>query len=331
MQLIEDNDTRWNSFFLAIGRAINVRERIVEFCYANGATASERRLEDDTLSRCEWDQLERTYTLLEDFYATTMVNEGQRKTFLHDWFPSLHVLFNDIDTQYESFKRERGYEDLARSCEAAWLKCEKYYIATDQSPLIYAATMLCPWYKLAWFEQEWTDSTQASWVSSVRGYVEDLWVSEYKPAAAKPVFATPPSSSFAARDSAFARQAEAKRLKLTHTMTSVDELTAYLALDPIPEDSMDPVQYWIERRYQFPNLSRLAFDTLAIPPMADDNERSFSSARDLITYRRNRLKDDIINASECLHNWYGRPQARARKADIDGSIRMSEEVAIEKH
>ena len=49
--------------------------------------------------------------------------------------------------------------------------------------------------------------------------------------------------------------------------------------------------------------------------MADDNERSFSSARDLITYRRNRLKEDIIEASECLHNWYGRREA---SVDVGG-------------
>ena len=42
-----------------------------------------------------------------------------------------------------------------------------------------------------------------------------------------------------ARDSPFARQAEAKRLKLTHSVASVDELTAYLALDPVDEDQGD--------------------------------------------------------------------------------------------
>ena len=80
--------------------------------------------------------MERLYTLLEDFYATTMVNEGHRKAFLFDWFPSLHVLLNEIDTHRNCFKRERRFEELAESCEAAWVKCEKYYINADESPLL---------------------------------------------------------------------------------------------------------------------------------------------------------------------------------------------------
>jgi hypothetical protein len=178
--------------------------------------------------------------------------------------------------------------------------------------------MLCAWYKLAWFEQEWTDNTQVGWVSNVRGYVEKLWQSEYKPSNVRPkpwVAAGLPSTF---RDSPFARQAEAKRLKLTHSPASVDELTAYLALNPIEEGAADPIQYWLERRFQFPNMSKLAFDTLAIPPMADDNERSISSAQDLISYHRSRLKEDIVEASECLYNWCGRPEANAsnRLSDV---------------
>lgn len=242
-------------------------------------------------------------------------------SYLYDRFRSLHVVLNEINTEHEYFKRENGYEELARSCQSAWAKCEKYYVSADKSPLIYAATMLCPWYKLAWFEQEWTDSSQSDWVSRVRGYVEKLWQSEYKPTnarAAPRALAKTPST---ARDLPFVRQVEAKHLELTHSVASVDELTAYLALDHVDEDVIDPIQYWLERRFQFPNISKLAFDTLAIPPMADDDERSFSSARDLITYRRDRLKEDIVGTSECFHNWYGRPEVTTRSRSGECTVK----------
>jgi hypothetical protein len=55
----------------------------------------------------------------------------------------------------------------------------------------------------------------------------------------------------------------------------------------------------------------MALDALAVPPMSDDCERLFSSAKLLLNDRRSRLQMDIIEASECLRAWYGRPERHA--------------------
>jgi hypothetical protein len=52
----------------------------------------------------------------------------------------------------------------------------------------------------------------------------------------------------------------------------------------------------------FPTLRLWAFDTLAIPAMSAEYERIFSSTEKLITPERNRLHEQIIEASECLKN-----------------------------
>jgi hypothetical protein len=44
--------------------------------------------------------------------------------------------------------------------------------------------------------------------------------------------------------------------------------------------------------------------------MSDAPERSFSAGRDLITYRRRCLHDDIIEACACLRSWYGNPESQ---------------------
>jgi hypothetical protein len=46
---------------------------------------------------------------------------------------------------------------------------------------------------------------------------------------------------------------------------------------------------------------------LAIPPTSDDCERSFSSGRDLVHYKRSRLLSDVTEACTCLRDWYGKP------------------------
>lgn len=49
--------------------------------------------------------------------------------------------------------------------------------------------------------------------------------------------------------------------------TTVDELEDYFKLSPEDFATCDPIQWWLGRRAQFPNLFRLARDILSIPGM----------------------------------------------------------------
>jgi hypothetical protein len=44
-------------------------------------------------------------------------------------------------------------------------------------------------------------------------------------------------------------------------------------------------------------------ELMGIPAMSDELERMFHSAKLLISDLRNRLADDVIQASECLKSW----------------------------
>ncbi|KAL6406437.1 hypothetical protein AUP68_09231 [Ilyonectria robusta] len=72
------------------------------------------------------------------------------------------------------------------------------------------------------------------------------------------------------------------------------------------------------------DLARMALDVLAVPPMSDECKHLFSSAKLLLTDCRLRLRMDIIEASECLRAWYGRPE---RKAFDNSSIGLMEDEA----
>jgi hypothetical protein len=129
------------------------------------------------------------------------------------------------------------------------------------------------------------------------------------------------------------RLREYKLLKVTGTSTStendtlVSEFNEYITSDPLPDPSyaggsfnsdilpFDCLQWWYNRRKQWLNLSRIAFDSLTVPLMSDNPERSFSSGRDMITYRRSQLTSDIIKACAFLRSAYGPPSK-----DRSGSI-----------
>jgi hypothetical protein len=52
----------------------------------------------------------------------------------------------------------------------------------------------------------------------------------------------------------------------------------------------------------------------AIPAMSAECERVFSSTKKLITPERNRLAEEIIEASERLKNWWEEPTAVGAEA-----------------
>jgi hypothetical protein len=66
------------------------------------------------------------------------------------------------------------------------------------------------------------------------------------------------------------------------------------------------ISWWNDVNTIFPSLHLYTFDTLAIPAMSAEYERVFSSAKNLNAPERNRLAEDIIEASECLKNWWDR-------------------------
>lgn len=100
-----------------------------------------------------------------------------------------------------------------------------------------------------------------------------------------------------------------KRLKLGPLHSPViDQFEQYITSDPLslPQDKkqhFDVIGYWLQHRVQQPELAQFALDVLSVLVMSDDNERSVSAAKDMITDRRNRLKADIIEACQCLKNW----------------------------
>ena len=123
-----------------------------------------------------------------------------------------------------------------------------------------------------------------------------------------------------------------KRVKLDHEASAddIDDFEEYLRTDLAPHSAaFDPIEYWLRRRQASPQLARFALDCLAIPPMSDDCERSFSSGRDLVHYKRSRLLSDVIEACTCLRDWYGKPTpktVRTKSAYENGSTTVYDQA-----
>lgn len=334
IKLIQDNSTRWNSFFMSIGRAINVRERIDRFCDSHVPTKGSKGVDKDRLGNSHWMQLQHLHDQLETFYEATLDIQG-RNAHLSDHFSSLDWLLQEIHAakqKYEELaedpanRRHRNeYRWLASCAECAWNKCEKYYNKADESAAYYASIVLNPTLKLELFRQWWyAHPEKGLWLELCRRMVKELWLEEYKGQYSKPAAALSDDNgpapqiidSVVKAKNAFTSLKAHKRLKLTNPMeiprAEFDELEQYLETNLVspPKEEykrFDCINYWIDRLTSSPDLARFALDMLAIPPMSDEAERVFSAAKILLSDRRSRLKMDIIEANECLRHWYGPP------------------------
>ena len=152
----------------------------------------------------------------------------------------------------------------------------------------------------------WHTDDTAPWVLETIKKVRLMWRQQYKPLHRASTTAT--CLRLYDNDSAFSRLANAKRLRIDAPYKQEDAFEDYLSMDTKQHDdskSFDIIGWWQQRQQRFPGLARIAFDVFLIPLMSDDSERSFSSGRDMITYRRTKLRSDIIEACQCLKSWYG--------------------------
>ncbi|KAG7404301.1 hypothetical protein Forpe1208_v015760 [Fusarium oxysporum f. sp. rapae] len=310
LELIQNNSTRWNSWFHSITQALNVRERLEIFSARHVPGKGSHGIANFKLDGQHWFELEKIELALKDFYAATLLSEG-KKTSLADWFSTLDCLreINETKDHYDTIDTEDDnnftWKYLQGCADAAWSKCEEYYSNqqlnwqnrfpedTDLPPAYYAAQILDLYRKWAWFRQEW-----------------QLWETEYKGRYAVEML-PPPVRKERYPDLAFDRQREHKRIRIDAPVSAADLYEQYISTDRLHDDEAgcdEAIAYWLSCYDSQRDLARFALDLFAISPMSDECERLFSSAKLTIVDRRGRLKADIIEACECLRAWYGKPR-----------------------
>jgi len=105
LELIQDNDTRWNSFYLAISRALEVKERLEMFCRKHKPHPKSGTLKDDLLTHTHWYHLSRLHDCLNLFHVATLEIEGNG-AFFYDWFPQLSWLLDELRALHDPIRSE---------------------------------------------------------------------------------------------------------------------------------------------------------------------------------------------------------------------------------
>ncbi|KAI1683861.1 hypothetical protein KJE20_06366 [Pyrenophora tritici-repentis] len=328
LELIQNNSTRWNSWFYSITRALNVRERLELFSARHVPGKGSVGIANFKLDGQHWFELEKIELALKDFYAATLLSEG-KKTSLADWFSTLDCLLREISETKDHYHDIHTEDDnnftwkyLQGCADAAWLKCVEYYNNqqlnwqnrfpedTDLPPAYYAAQILDPYRKWGWFRQEWVlhgDEEKKRWFENAQLAVKHLWETEYK--GRYPVeMLPPPARKERDPDPAFDRQREHKRIRIDAPVSTTDLYEQYISTDRLHNEEAgcnEAIAYWLSRYDSQRDLARFALDMFAISPMSDECERLFSSAKLTIVDRRDQTipitgKDQSKKAQEAM-------------------------------
>jgi hypothetical protein len=279
-QLIDDVKTRWNSTFLMLERALELREPLDNFA------ACDRDLREYQLTDEEWSLLETVSGLLKVFKDATDCLCASSYPTLSTAIP----IYNYMMDQVEDFRDTHSEcKAIVEATSAAIEKFKEYYSKGSDAAVYPVATILDPRLKMEYYrEHKW----EPEWINLAKETLERV----FRTYGTSTIHSAPASHHEEPRKAIMAHVFKRQR------MTEMDELCSYLA-SPRADMEVDVLSWWKANASVYPRLSEIARDYLAIPATGAPVERMFSIGTDVVTQKRASLNPDTIRACLCLNTW----------------------------
>ncbi|KAF4332993.1 ribonuclease H [Fusarium beomiforme] len=340
LEVVMNNETRWNSTYMMIERALRKQTDIRAFIFATQEEedGARRIPADDILSSEDWRVLGEVNEILKPIYLLTMRTQGWGKgdshgrlwevligmEYLLEHFEDWKVFYSEVteetmgETQVDAADRiatasanvreSNGRPTRVRRLPARFEEDEKklneYYDKLGESPLFAAAIILHPRFGISWLEATWVSEEQLAWVRDAKAGIKDYfsrWYDANQGLCEETMKYDAAPRTMGQEDDQYTQWINSKTKKAFATGGSVGELERYLRLEP--QDTQDAIQWFRDHRASFPSLSSFALDVFAIPAMASDCERQFSLAKLMLTSQRLSMGSDTLERVQCLKNW----------------------------
>jgi hypothetical protein len=314
-----------------VERALKLKERVDLFCLQHGdimhgssgkkARSEAERvkvLKNDALTSDDWQALTEILGFLKKFYELTKRAEGAKvasdRGVLSEYLATLNILLKHTREARDEYNSRANNPELIspsvlhlRTCIVnCWTKLDEYFAIINDTPAHYASIVTTPHMKWRYFQRAWKDAplwkeavAPETWLPEGKTALYSLW-DEYKTISLPGIMA---GSKRARSPDEFERETDMTQWD----EDDLDELEVWLQERPFPLKDIGETlpQFWL-RQHKNPKMYRLAqlgLDMASIPAMSSDCERVFSQSKLLITGQRNRLKADIIEATQCLRMW----------------------------
>jgi hypothetical protein len=240
--------------------------------------------------------------------------------YVGDVLPAYNYMREHMKEQLEFFNPNPNADDLDDDFQRSIIqinirnateKLMKYYKLLQLQPIYYVAVVLVPWQKWAYFEDQLDEEHMtASELRTVKKAIQRLWDDKYAiiqtetPDPQPKVSSSDPKLASKKKPSLLKEHMKRKNKDRQPREALKDEYLRYCQLDVEEEDEkITPLDWWKAHAKEFPRLAQWARDIFSIPGMSAEVERLFSSTKLMLPAARNNLKEDIIEAAECIRSW----------------------------
>jgi len=374
LEVVMNNDTRWNSTYLMISRALLKQGDIRAFFIHPDVEGS--LPQEDVLTADDWRLLAEIKHVLEPFYLQTMRAQGWGKgdghgrlwevmtgiEYLLEHLENWKLFYDDVtEDMVEKTASQCGlhlgpgrrrfsqlaeqklgasrrqtpggsipgharqeYARVRSSCASraqeigkdhrhylrlcittAWQKLNEYYTKLGESPLFSAAIILHPALGMKYLEMNWESEEQLVWVRDARAglsrYFERWYRTSQPPEPYDQLTKATEESAVTVKSHEESEFRQWVKSRMAQPASTDSEIERYIRMEP--QETENPVDWWLAHQNAFPILSQLALDILAIPAMSTDCERSFSLAKLSLTSQRLSMSPTTLEALQCLKNW----------------------------
>lgn len=293
----------------------------------------------DTLSQYDWSVIVEYMMVLKPFMVATKKLEGSAKEgrdgMLWEVLPTFESLLHHLESkmsEHESLINQDStrYDDevdpfqhVRITIQQGWQKLQYYYQKLDETPIVIVAFVLHPAYRISKLKQLW--SHHPEWVDQWLPKFQEIWryykqldlgiQNRQTSLLSKQQTRQDFLAAFLEDDAEFlgpyddpvqeqADPAAWLQRRRDINVEQDDEMAEFQeASDRSFTSVEDPIRFWIENRYRWPHVSRMALEIYGIPPSEADNERLYSQAGDMVTKKRGRLNANTIGAAQCLRQW----------------------------
>jgi hAT family C-terminal dimerisation region len=308
-----DVDVRWNSTYRMLEVAVYLRPALMKFIGLHIDDLNQYRPSDN-----EWMIAEQVLMILMPFQRCTARFECNSRSSEVDYvFFAYDTMFNHLEDVQSSLRRSKSHSArfLISAIDDALGVLRTYYDKTSTLPFIYAdAMILNPRIKLSIFNLEsWGDEDANYYKAQTRDRFVQNYIDERVQESDSPSQCPRDSqANTEVHDDDDYLQHVRKRLKTANEREC--EFDTYIANPYGDPDICDPLAWWRENESNYPRLSRMARDYLAVPPSGCAVEREFSVSGRIATWQRNRLSTERICASMMYKSAMRREQTDTKRA-----------------